>query len=660
MRSIKKAFHYLLNPTSRINQKGSTEKVLPNNENLASPNFHGRGLKLRHFWQSPLLLMGVLILSGLLVVVLFGPFMVDFDPYITTQAVLPHYDSEAKQMIIPPFPPSAEHPLGTDDFGNDLLSLIIYGSRVTLVAAAYVTLIRMVLGVVIGSIAGWNAEGRSDRVIMAIVGGVASVPLLLSGVILLLAMDIRNGVYVFIIGLSVIGWTETAQFVRSETMLIRKKPYMEAAVATGLTELQMVVRHALPNLLPMLLVIAALEMGAVLLLLAELGFLGIYIGGGSRFAMDPIFGGQPQVLVPVPEWGGLVAKGAGAIRTSPHLAIFPALGFVVSILGLNFLGEGLRQLLQRSNVNTSYLLSKQMALFTAALITISAIVIQRTGPAPSYGRLAAGFDMERVEGHIDVMAQNDEALNPADAIEANLDYIAQYFRENELIRGWRPGINTSYRYEDNGQIAIIGFLPGYDFDLSPELLTVIFQVDAAGQSDGGMGNYSLAAMLELVRLYHEKQFDPRRSILFIAWYGDQVDAEQYLEYRGNFTPLPVPVNFPQVYQTAIFHVDLSGGGDTLWLDPASDRMLLGVMGDSASQANMPLLEADNPPRPGNKVNLSQTSPSLSMQLSIREPGAASDGSGIAEASQSLAITLMKLANQPHSWVDDPGFFWPEE
>lgn len=657
MSSIKKFLRYILYPTSRINEVAPTVEAQDQDDILASPNIRGRGLKWRHLWQSPPLLIGLIIMLGLLIIMLFGPLFVDFDPYITAQAVLPHWDSELNEMVIPPFEPSDEHPFGTDDYGNDLLSLIVYGARVTLVAAAYITLVRVVIGVVFGSIAGWKADGRADRLIMAVIAGIAAVPLLLSGLILLLAMDVRNGVIVFIIALSIIGWTETAQYIRSETMLIRKKPYMEAAVATGLTELQMVVRHALPNLLPMLLVIIALEMGAVLLLLAELGFLGIFIGGGSRFIMDPVFGGQPEVLVPVPEWGGLVAKGSGSIRSNPHLVIFPAMAFVVAIIGFNFLGEGLRQLLQRSSVNTSYLLSKRMALFIALAIAGSVIIIQRTGPIPSYGRLAAEFDLEQVSEHVNIMADAANPADPATVIEENLDYVADYFKENEFIRGWRTGVNSSYIYEEGDQKAVIGFFPGYDFDNAAELITVIAQMDATGESSEDINNISVGAMLEATRLWYENQFDPRRSLVFIAWYGEPFNAntaQAFLDEWENFSPLPIPVRFPAAYQAAIFHIDLRGGGESLWLDPASDEFLLETMTESASQAGLSLIELDEAPMPDTEALISREIPSLFMQLTSEAADEEGDGSGITGASEALIISLMKLANQPRSWVPEQG------
>ncbi len=655
MARIKELLRYIGNPRSRINEVTGPEVGQEDDDTLAAPAIRGRGLKLRHFWQSPPLLVGSIILIGLLVIILFGPLMVDFDPYITAQAVLPHWDSDLNEMVIPPFEPSQDHPFGTDDFGNDLLSLIVYGSRVTLVAAAYITLARVVIGVIIGSIAGWNAERGVDRAIMAVIGGIAAVPMLLSGLILILALDIRNGVIVFILGLSVIGWTETAQYIRSETMIIRKKPYMEAARATGLTELQMIVRHTLPNLLPMLLVIVALEMGAVLLLLAELGFLGIFIGGGSRFIMDPVFGGQPQVLVPVPEWGGLVAKGSGSIRSNPHLVIFPALAFVVAILGLNFLGEGLRQLLQRSSVNTSYLLSKRMVVFLVVGIVGTAIIIQRTGPIPSYGRVAAGFEIDQVQQHIAIMEQNGIGADPDVATEVNLAYLSDTFKENEFIRGWRTGVNSSYIYEEGDQRAVIGFFPGYDFDHGAELITLLVQMDATGRSTDK--NASAGAMLEITRLWFENQFDPRRSVLFIAWYGEPFDretAQTFLETWDNFAPLPIPVRFPAAYQAAIFYADLTGEGDELWLDPDSDEFLLEIMGESASQAGISLLDSEHSPRPDDEAIISQEIPTVYMQLGAEETDREGQGSGISKASEAITIAMMQLANRPRSWVPVQG------
>src|SRR5690606_23802163 len=122
--------------------------------------------------------------------------------------------------VRPPFLPSRAHPLGTDSLGNDILTWLIYCSRTTLVISACITLARVLLGAALGLIAGWNPERRVDRLIMVIIGVVTSIPMLLSSIILLFALGIENGASAFIIALTSIGWTEIAQQVRAEMLVI--------------------------------------------------------------------------------------------------------------------------------------------------------------------------------------------------------------------------------------------------------------------------------------------------------------------------------------------------------------------------------------------------------------------------------------------------------
>ncbi len=549
-------------------------------------------LRLRTMTANLPLMVGLAIALGFTLVVLFGPLWASYDPYITIQTTLPHYDSELNQMVQPPFPPSADFPLGTDNWGNDLLSLLLYGARTTLVAAAYITLLRLVLGAVLGFAAGWKAGGVVDQLVMGLVAALGSVPLLLSGMILIFALDIDNGLVVFLVALSALGWTEIAQYVRGELQVIRQMAYVEAARAGGLTALQIAVRHALPNILPQLVVIAFLEMGAVLLLIAELGFLDVFIGRGSQFSLDR--GVRPFVLLEIPEWGALIAQGAPGIRANPHLVIGPAVTFLLAITGLNSLGEGLRRLLNHSMISTGFLLSRRMAVATAAFIVLSIFVVGATGPKLSYGRLAERFDGRRAYDHVQAMAGRPDGAAVA-------EYIREVFRELEVRPGGINGLQSSYFQAIEtgaaGQAvqasSVIGFLPGYDLDHVTELVIILAPFDATATGPAAAGELAgVGVLLELARLWQEAQVDSRRSVLLVAWGGGRLDpavAQAFVEDAGNFSHLParVPIDTPHVPTVLVQPGAIGSGGDTVWLAPGSDERLLDVFRAAARQAGMP-------------------------------------------------------------------------
>ena len=229
-------------------------------------------------------LIGALIVFALFLLVLFGPIWAPENPYLSGQSI--KRDAASGVIELPPLPPSHEFPLGTDRWGNDMLSLLLHGARNTLIACAFITMVRVLLGLVLGGIAGWNEGSGIDQIIMGSIGVITAVPMLISSMFLIYGLDIRRGLPVFIIALSAVGWTEIAQYIRSEFLVLRKMPFIDGARAVGSTGFALAVRHILPNILPQLLIIACLEMGAVMMLLGELGFIGVYIGGGSRISLD--------------------------------------------------------------------------------------------------------------------------------------------------------------------------------------------------------------------------------------------------------------------------------------------------------------------------------------------------------------------------------------
>jgi peptide/nickel transport system permease protein len=408
------------------------------------PAYSRGGPPLKAIFSNTPLMLGVTVVLFLFGLVLFGPVWAPQNPYIAGQRIVPHFDRELGEFIRPPLEPSAEFILGTDQWGADILSMLMHGARNTLVAGAFITMLRVLFGVILGAAAGWNEGTNIDRGVMGILGLLTSLPMLIVAIIFIYALDIRRGLPVFIIALSIIGWTEIAQYVRGEILVLRKMPYIEGARATGLTNIQIVVRHILPNVLPYLLVITFLEMGAVLMLLGELGFVGVYIGGGSRIDLtEPL--GPPAIftLPDVPEWGAMIADGFRWLRSKPFVVMPPAVAFFIAVVGFNMLGEGLRRLIERYSLNTAFLIQKRMLLFVGGLTLATVFIMNNTGAAPWFARVAAAFSGDTVFDHVEILAEMDGRSVAQDGGQEAAAYIAEKFAEYGLEPGWRRG---SYYY----------------------------------------------------------------------------------------------------------------------------------------------------------------------------------------------------------------------
>lgn len=388
--------------------------------------------------RNPPLVVGAVIVFVLFVLVLFGPAWAPENPYVSGQHIVPHYDVSRGESVQPPLPPSAKYPLGTDRWGNDLLSLLMHGARNTLVACALITVVRVLLGLLLGALAGWREGTAPDRAVMGLVGVMIAVPTLISSMILIYALDIRRGLPVFVVALSVAGWTEIAQYVRGEFLLLRKAPYVEGARTVGLGSFGIAVRHLLPNVVPQLLVITFLEMAAVMMLLGELGFIGVYIGGGSRISVETgAFNPEIATLIEVPEWGAMLADGYRWLRSKPFVVMPPAFAFFVSVLGMNALGEGLRRLVEKRSLNTAFLLRKRTLLLIAVLVLVSIFVMSQTGPAPWFARVAGAFSGERALAHVRALGALQGRGPGQDALVEAAAYIESQFRAYGLAPSWQ-------------------------------------------------------------------------------------------------------------------------------------------------------------------------------------------------------------------------------
>jgi len=367
--------------------------------------------------------VGVILVAVLVVLILFGPRLAPHSPYTTRGLTMIN-----GKLKVPPFPPDETFPWGTDVLGRDIMSLILAGAQRTLFLAVLVVAARIVVGFVLGALAGWLNGTWIDRLVLGAAEVIAAFPTLLLAMILILALGIRQGLRPFVIALCFVGWGEIMQFVRGEVMSIRPKLFIESAVAVGLRTSRIVLNHVLPNLLSALISIAALEMGAVLMLLGELGFIGIFIGGGAFAELDvaaPLYHYSD-----VPEWGALLSNVRLYTYSYPWMALYPALAFFVAILGFNLFGEGMRRLVEEVGLTITRLVNRYT--LALALLVLLGLGWARgnTGAMAFYRRQARAFDGQRALAHVQALADpamEGRALGTP-GMETAAEYIAQHFK----------------------------------------------------------------------------------------------------------------------------------------------------------------------------------------------------------------------------------------
>jgi peptide/nickel transport system permease protein len=262
-------------------------------------------------------LFGLLVVAVTVFAAVFAPALSPFDPL----------DQDIAQRLKEPGWQDAQgrvHPLGTDHLGRDILARVIYGSRIALVVGLSAVLISGVLGMTIGLVAGYFG-GRVDDFFMRLADVQLAFPfiLLAIAVIGVLGPSLRN--IIVVIGVS--SWVVYARVVRGEVLSIREREFVQAAIALGSRDARILRRHVLPNAFTPWLVVATLDMARVIVIESALSFLGL--------------GVQP----PTPTWGGMLADGRVYLSTAWWLATFPGLAILITVLGINLFGDGLRDTL---------------------------------------------------------------------------------------------------------------------------------------------------------------------------------------------------------------------------------------------------------------------------------------------------------------------------
>ena len=256
---------------------------------------------------------GATILLLIIIAALFAPVLAPQDP--TRQ------DLEQDLLTY-----SASHPLGTDKLGRDILSRTIYGSRVSLSVGFATVTLSLAIGLVMGSLSGY-AGGWIDQLLMRLVDILLAFP----GILLAIAFTavLGPGLHHVVLALCLIGWTGYARLVRGEILALREREFVHAAQALGCKPHRVVIRHLLPNLLPPLLIQATFGLAAAIIAEGSLSFLGL--------------GVEP----PTPSWGAMLNEGRQFLLVAPHLTAYPGLAIMITVLGLNLLGDALQDRLQQ-------------------------------------------------------------------------------------------------------------------------------------------------------------------------------------------------------------------------------------------------------------------------------------------------------------------------
>ncbi len=261
--------------------------------------------------RNRLAMVGAAVVLLLVLTALLAPTLSPYDPYMIDLDVM----TQA---------PSRSHWLGTDQFGRDLLTRILYGTRISLVIGVVPTLLSMTIGTALGLIGGYYG-GKVDAVIMRLCDIVLAFPSLLLAMVVMYTLG-ATLVNIFI-ALAAVGWAGTARVVRSQVLSLKEKEFVEAARAVGVRGSVIMVRHILPNCLPALIVLFTLGIPGAILSEASLSFLGV--------------GAQP----PTPSWGLIVTSGKEFLFSAPWIAISPGIFILVTVLAFNFMGDGFRDAL---------------------------------------------------------------------------------------------------------------------------------------------------------------------------------------------------------------------------------------------------------------------------------------------------------------------------
>ena len=266
--------------------------------------------------RNPLAMTGLTIILALLFVAAFAPLLAPYDPL----------EQDLGRRLLPPLSPG--HLLGTDDFGRDMLSRILFGSRITLYIVSLVAVTAPVLGLAVGTVAGYFG-GWTDQILMRLTDIFLAFPRLILALALIAVLG--PGIENAVLAIALTAWPPYARVARAETLTVRTSDYIAAVALQGAGATRIIWGHVMPMCLPSVIIRVTLDMAGVILIAAGLGFLGL--------------GVQP----PLPEWGLMISSGRKLLFEQWWVATVPGLAIFIVSLGFNLLGDGLRDVLDPRN-----------------------------------------------------------------------------------------------------------------------------------------------------------------------------------------------------------------------------------------------------------------------------------------------------------------------
>jgi ABC-type dipeptide/oligopeptide/nickel transport system permease subunit len=265
----------------------------------------------RRFARNRGAVFGLVVFLAIVVMSVFAPLLAPYDPL-------------AQGVGAPLERPSLDHWAGTDSFGRDMLSRIIFGARIALIVGLVSVVLAMLIGVSLGLAAGYYG-GWLDIVVMRVMDGLFAFPIIILAIAMMAIMGF--GVTNVVIAVAVGFIAPFARVTRADVLAVKEEPYVEAARLVGVASPAVILRHVLPNVMAPIIVQAALRVSGAIITESGLSFLGL---------------GPPP---PTPVWGSMIAEGRNFIVMAPHVSTFPGIALMLAIVGLNLLGDGLRDTL---------------------------------------------------------------------------------------------------------------------------------------------------------------------------------------------------------------------------------------------------------------------------------------------------------------------------
>jgi peptide/nickel transport system permease protein len=234
------------------------------------------------------------------------------------------YEFDAINMSDALKAPNAANWLGTDQYGRDLLTRVLFGARIALRVGVIAVAIEGLIGVTLGLISGYFG-GYAERAILFVTDLTWAMPpiILAMAIVTVLGPGVNN----VAVSIAIVSWAQFTRIVRAKTLSLKELPYIEAARSIGESDISILVRYILPNVAPSVIVLATLALPSAIMSMTAMGFLGL--------------GAQP----PVPDWGVMLSEGISYIEDASWLSVFPGVAIVLLVVGFNFLGEGLRELI---------------------------------------------------------------------------------------------------------------------------------------------------------------------------------------------------------------------------------------------------------------------------------------------------------------------------